>query len=246
MKRKNLLPEPTRLSSWKEESDVLSRYVRMKAELLSELSILEAGCGSSWRLDMQGIQYVLMGVDIDQACLDLRVSQRRDLDIAIQGDLRTVSLAEGYYDVIYCSNVLEHIDGAQIVLNNFIRWLKSGGSLLLLIPNRDSAKGFITRVTPFWFHILFYRFVRGDRNAGKPGHAPFKTHFDEVVSRQGIYAYCEDHGLEIKAEYSAGHGRKVRLFFNTMSRLVNWFVHLSSFGKLSKAYADMINIIEKP
>jgi SAM-dependent methyltransferase len=246
MRWKNPLPIPEKLCFGKEKLGTLSGYIRKKAELHTELNILEAGCGTKWGLDLQGVRYVLTGVDIDKACLDIRVNLRDDLDIAIHGDLCTVSLADGQYDVIYCSNVLEHIDGAETVLNNFIRWLRPGGTLLLLIPNRESARGFVTRVTPFWFHVLFHRYVRGRRSAGKLGCGPFKTYFDEVVGRQGIHAYCEKHGLEIKAEYSVGHGRKTRSSFTAMSRLICGVVHLASFGRLSKEHANMIYIIEKP
>jgi SAM-dependent methyltransferase len=243
---KSPLPNPEKLCFGKEKIDTLSSYVRGKSELHTELNILEAGCGTKWWLDLRGVQYILTGVDIDQAALDIRMNQTDDLDIAIHGDLRTVSLADGEYDVIYCSNVLEHVDGAETVLTNFVRWLKPGGILLLSIPNRESARGFVTRVTPFWFHVLFYRYIRGRRNAGKPGYPPFKTYFDKVVGRQGIYAYCEKHGLEIRAEYSARPSRKTRSFLSTMSRLICGVVHLASFGKLSKEHANMTYIIEMP
>ncbi|MGH9955766.1 MAG: methyltransferase domain-containing protein, partial [Pyrinomonadaceae bacterium] len=75
--------------------------------------------------------------------------------------------------VIYNSFVLEHIEDASQVLQNSTRWLKPGGIVVLKIPDPDSVCGFITRVTPHWFHVFYYRYLLGARNAGKPGYAPY-------------------------------------------------------------------------
>ena len=53
------------------------------------------------------------------------------------------------YDVIYYSYVLEHVEGAERVLKNFVRWMKRGGIIILRFPKRDSARGILTLVTPF-------------------------------------------------------------------------------------------------
>jgi 2-polyprenyl-3-methyl-5-hydroxy-6-metoxy-1,4-benzoquinol methylase len=75
------------------------------------LEILEAGCGRRWPHELK-MQYRLTGVDTDAEALKARVEQRKDLDVAILGDIRTVDLPESSYDVVYCGWVLEHISGA--------------------------------------------------------------------------------------------------------------------------------------
>lgn len=80
------------------------------------LDILEAGCGSRWGIDLAGVEYTLTGVDICERDLEIRRNEIKDLDLAIVGDLRTVSLEENAYDIIYNSFVLEHVDGAEQVL----------------------------------------------------------------------------------------------------------------------------------
>jgi SAM-dependent methyltransferase len=234
-----------RLASWKEERDAIERLVRRKAQSVGALNILEAGCGTSWGLNLQGVQYTLTGVDIDKAALDIRVDLTKDIDHAILGDLRSVVLEPAQFDVIYNSYVLEHVDGAELVLSNFARWLKPGGVLILIIPNRDSVKGWITRVTPFWVHVVFKKYVQGEATAGKPGHAPFPTLFDEVVSRHGIYDFCERHGFIVKEEYSVGHGRPVKPVFLYVSRLIVWVVQCASFGTLTATHSDLMYVLEK-
>jgi SAM-dependent methyltransferase len=241
------LPKPHQLGSWVEEMATMANHIKQKAVVSnSGLNILEAGCGTMWAIDLEGIQYTLTGVDIDKNALEIRKNQQRDLDVAILGDLLNVNLGESEYDVIYNSYVLEHINGAEAVLENFVRWLKPGGILILRIPNRDSARGFLTRITPFWFHILYAKYILGDKNAGKPGRAPFPTFFDKVVSRKGIYGFCKKHGLLMKVEYGGGSGRKAHPVFMFLSNLIVWTLHLASFTRLSVKHAILIYVIEKP
>src|SRR5690606_33965359 len=132
-------------------------------------SILEAGCGNSWQLKLPGVKYVLTGVDLNEDALRIRKCERKDLDGVIHGDLRTVALDADQYDVIYNSFVLEHVQQAEHVLSNFCRWLKPGGILILRIPDPKSVYGFLSRLTPFWFHVFYKRFIAGIKTAGKPG-----------------------------------------------------------------------------
>lgn len=237
--------KPQQLSSWVVEMESMASHVKQKALSGGALNILEAGCGTMWGLDLGDVQYTLTGVDIDKNALEIRKNRPKDLDICILGDLRSVRLEENEYDVIYNSYVLEHIDGAEGVLENCLRWLKPGGILILRIPNRDSARGFLTRITPFWFHVLHSKYILGFKDAGKPGHAPFPTFFDKVVSRKGIYEFCKKHGLVIKAEYIGGAGRGNLRIYSFLSNLIGWILYLASFTRLSAKEAILIYVIEK-
>jgi SAM-dependent methyltransferase len=234
-----------KLGSWKEERQTIERIIRGRARALGNLSILEAGCGTGWGLDLEGVQYTLTGVDINKDALDIRVGTAKDIDHAILGDLRSIALEAAQFDLIYNSYVLEHVEGAEQVLTNFALWLKPGGVLILIVPNRDSVKGFIARVTPFWVHVFFKKYVQGEATAGKPGHAPFPTIFDDVVSRQGIYDFCARHRLAVKAEYSVGHGRAERPMFRYVSRIIVWSVRLASLGTLTATHNDLMYVLEK-
>jgi 2-polyprenyl-3-methyl-5-hydroxy-6-metoxy-1,4-benzoquinol methylase len=84
-------------------------------------------------------------VDIDVHALERRKTKVRDVDEVRVGDLRTPTLfAPASFDVIYNSFVLEHIDGAEQVLDHFLSWLVPGGLLILRVPDRDSVYGFLS------------------------------------------------------------------------------------------------------
>ena len=234
-----------KLESWEVERLKLSEHFKVIAANKASLEILEAGCGTRWFIELNGIEYILTGLDADEGALEARKSILNDLDVAILGDLRTAELPEEKYDIIFSSNVLEHIKGAREVLDNFVRWTKPGGFIILLIPNGDSAKGFLTKITPHWFHVVYIRYFQGRKTAGQPGYGPFPTFFDPEVSLRGIRAYCDVNPLAIRAEYSIGHGRIGNWIKKIISGTITWGLHLVSFGKLTAQHPDLIFVIEK-
>jgi SAM-dependent methyltransferase len=223
----------------------MEKYIRQRAMDRSPLHILEAGCGQFWFLDLKGIQFTLTGVDIDKDALELRRRRYNDLSETIVGDLRFIDLEKSRYDVIYSSYVLEHIDGVERVLGKFSNWLKPGGLLILRIPDSDSVKGFVTRITPFWFHRFFAKYIVRFPGAGTPGFGPYPTFHDPIVSREGIQEYCRNSHFIIKEEY--GHGSSLvgkgvtRFLIYLLARSIS----LLSLGKLAWEHADLTYILEK-
>jgi SAM-dependent methyltransferase len=247
MKWTGALPEPMLLRSGREERQAICRHIRHYAEGRGALKILDAGCGQ-WRWPcLLAIPGTLNGIDIDEEALAFRQAGRVGLDRAILGDLRTVILEEESYDAIVCRHVLEHVAGAERVLEAFVSWLRPGGIIALAIPNRDSVHGFLTRITPFRFHAVCRRHVLGLEHAGQPGHGPSPKVFDRVVSRKGVWRFCQRHGLTIRAEYASGTklnkqgSRAVRILVSALK----WAVHLASLRTLNMLHAGLLYIIEK-
>lgn len=225
---------------------VFEHAIRQKAAQ-NPVRILEAGCGNKWPLDLTGLSYRLTGVDVDKHALEIRKTKVRDLDEIMVGDLRTAGLfPEATFDVIYSSFVLEHVDGAERVLDNFFRWLAPGGLLIVRIPDRDSVYGFITRITPFWAHVLYKRHVQGVRNAGTPGFDPYPTYYDDVVSRVGLHRYCGKHGWTIKYESGFAGYLPTRVLVGLLVRSFVRVVAAVSLGRLEWRYNNITLVIEKP
>lgn len=210
------------------------------------IRVVEAGCGRKWALDLSGLDVRLVGVDINARSLEIRQETEGDLDEAIVGDLRTVDVGAESADVVYSSFVLEHVEGAEQVLDRCVEWLRPGGLLLLRVPDRDSVFGFITRVTPFWFHVFYRRRIRRNLHAGHAGYGPFPTVYDRVVSRRGLRAFARRRGLRVVGEYGSnawlgGFGRKARLV-DACVRIVA----MLSFGKLAADHNNLVFVLEKP
>ncbi len=207
-----------------------------------ELRLLEAGCGQRWELDMGDIPYYLIGIDQSAEALQLRKERQQDLDEAIVGDLSTTEMPSSSFDIIYSSYVLEHVAGAQRVLENFTRWLKPGGLMVLRIPDADCAYGFLAKTTPFWMHVLIKR-AMGHPNAGKPGYDPFPTYYDGVVSLRGMRAFCQAHGLRVLSEYSYGFRRFRPLY--PFGHVAIKSVGLLSGGRIASDRSDLLYVLQK-
>ena len=210
----------------------------------STLQILEAGCGQAWWTNLNDIPYFLTGLDCDKDALEIRRSRHGDLDDMIVGDLRDADIPDSKFDVIYCAFVLEHIQESETVLKNFLRWLKPGGIAIVQIPDPDSVSGFITRITPHWFHVWVLKNLFGDPNAGKPGHGPYPTFYTNVLSQSGMYKFCELNGFTIieEARTQRYYGLEVRrLIFTSITRLIGFL----SIGLLHGEYDNSLYILEK-
>ncbi|MBN1908670.1 MAG: class I SAM-dependent methyltransferase [Pirellulales bacterium] len=241
----NGMPELAHVDSWEAEFETLSERVREMPGGDGVLRILEAGCGCEWALDLGDRAYHLTGVDIDKDAMEIRQRERGDLHEAIVGDLCTVELPENHFDVIYNSYVLEHIAGADRVLENFLRWLKPGGLLVLRIPDRDSVYGFLTRVTPLWVHVLYKRLVVGFHEAGTAGMGPFPTVYEQVVSRDGIRRWCAEHDVAITTEFGTNHYMKEAGLLALPLRALVGTLRFLSFGRLAADHNNLTYVLQR-
>jgi SAM-dependent methyltransferase len=237
--------KPTLLDASK-KVPLLNEFVKRQSGDDTAIDILEAGCGQRWLLKLDGKNYFLTGVDLDKDALEIRKTVRKDLHEAIHGDLRTIAFDNRRFDVVYSAFVLEHISGAEDVLTRMTGWLKPNGLIIIEIPDPQSVKGLITRLSPHWFHVFYYRFILGIKTAGHPGHGPYKTYFDRVVSRRGIREFCARNGLQVEAEFAfATDGPKnpmMRKLVATATKIVN----VLTLGLFSDKHADLLYVLRRP
>jgi SAM-dependent methyltransferase len=158
------------------------------------IAIYEAGGGSSSFLpvDVLSRSHVTV-VDIDED----QVRNNTYADQAILGDVQTYRFAPETVDVVICYNVIEHLPDVEAALLNFRDALKPGGMILIGAPNPHSLSGVVTKYSPHWFHVWFYRNIRGIKNAGQPGEPPFPTFFHPLVTLAKLEAFAATHGLEM-------------------------------------------------
>lgn len=233
------------LKRYEDELALLEHHLVAQARPGQTLQVLEAGCGREWYFRMDGVQYELTGIDLDESALRARREISKDLTRGIVGDLRTAQLPAESFDVVYNAFVLEHVHGAEQVLKNFVRWLKPGGLLVIRVPDRDGVQGFLARMTPHFFHVWYYRWAWKMKDAGKPGFAPYPTVYDDVISRSGLLSFCRENGLVPVEEigvgsYSRGHGVLARI-----TPLVARIISLATFGKVHDRYVDRSLVARK-
>jgi len=156
--------------------------------------IYEAGGGSvSWLPStiMNGTDVTV--VDIDEG----QLQRNKYAATKILGDIQTHAFPEGSFELVVCYNVVEHLTAPDEAVRQFFHALVPGGLVFIGAPNPVSFSGWVTKVTPHWFHVLFYRYVLGYKNAGQPGTAPFPTIFHPVVSPVALVKFCRDLGFNV-------------------------------------------------
>src|SRR6056297_204926 len=77
---------------------LIENRIRERAQTASRLEILEAGCGRAWPFDLSGIDYHITGIDLDGDALEVRRNTRKDLDVAVVGDLQNASFPPRSFD----------------------------------------------------------------------------------------------------------------------------------------------------
>lgn len=191
----------------KAERAIMLRAIKASA-IDGKVKLLEAGCGQKWGLIPDGIELHITGVDLDADALRIRQQTRNDLQVAVVGDLHDVVLPKSTYDVVYCSYVLEHVHDAEIILDRMVAALRPGGRFILRVPDGKSVFGWFAKNTPHRTHVWFKKYVERFPDAGKPGHAPYPTVYDPVVSAKGLTDWAGRVGIEIEQSFASNHFMK--------------------------------------
>jgi SAM-dependent methyltransferase len=98
--------------------------------------ILDVGCASgrtSAFCKRLGVEE-LVGIEIDPRAASIA---RRHLDAVILGDAATVELPhpDEHFDMLWFTDVLEHLVDPWATLRRYLRWLRPGGRVLVVLPN---------------------------------------------------------------------------------------------------------------
>jgi SAM-dependent methyltransferase len=213
----------------------------------TRLAIYEAGGGSTSFLPLDVLRRAhVTVVDIDE-------DQIRNNDYAqetILGDVQSHRFDPGSFDLVICYNVIEHLPDVEAALLRFCESLKQGGLILIGAPNPKSLSGVVTKYSPHWFHVWFYRHVRGDRKAGLPGQAPFPTFFHPLVTLSRLEAFAAAHGLQMiyRKEYESPRYPEMRARKPAFAALIDAAASVMNFllpGKSDVRHGDYHVILRK-
>jgi SAM-dependent methyltransferase len=161
------------------------------------LSIYEAGGGSTSFLPPSLLARAdVTVVDIDKE----QLANNSYAQHKILGDVQTYRFPRDSFDLIICYNVIEHLPDVEATLRRFCESLRSGGVILLGAPNPASLSGVVTKFSPHWFHVWYYRSIRGLKNAGQPGQAPFPVYYHPLVSIDRLKNFARSQDLEVLFE----------------------------------------------
>jgi SAM-dependent methyltransferase len=184
-------------------NDLVSRYFRSRP-----VAMLEAGGGSHSKIDLSELDVSgITTLDISPEALAMNTYA----DEKILGDLQEWQPGR-QWNLVVVFNVLEHIPHADRAIDTLAQACAPDGLIVVGGPVARAFSGLVTSFTPHWFHVFFYRFALGKADAGKPGHAPFLTHFHPASQPDKLEAFLQSRGFDcvFRAAYEGNVYRQMR------------------------------------
>ena len=184
-------------------------------------TVLDIGAGRGRILEMnfKGLCKKIYGLDPDEGIFSNRI-----IDEAHQGLGDSMPFFDDdYFDLIFCDNVLEHVENPTLFYREVGRVLKKGGFLLSKTPNKHHYMPLIASCTPVSFH-KFYNKLRG-----REYEDTFPT-FYRANSKSAYKKFARINNLNlVSADFYSGRPEYLRIFFVTYifgiiyERMVNFF-----------------------
>jgi SAM-dependent methyltransferase len=209
--------------------------------------IYEAGGGSASVLPLSSLDNrTILVVDIDET----QLRNNSYADTKILGDIQTYEFAPNSFDLVVCYNVIEHLAAADQAVRQFHHALAPEGLLFIGAPNPESFFGFVTKYSPHWFHVWFYRVILRRKNAGMPGQVPFRTVYHPIVSPKALLEFCAQVGLEpiyfnlyIGSNYTSV--RETRPIIGWLLNFALGVMNALTLGRLHLAHSDYHVVLQK-
>jgi len=183
---------------------------------------LDAGCGSGtltrW---LAGRGAEATGVDgapgMVRVAKEMAQSQGYEDSMQFQvANVGALPFADGAFDGVLCSSVLEYADVPEDYLKEIARVTKPGGSLLISVPNAESVVRLGLRIAFTLTNMI-----------GRP-RPQYMAHSHHQYSRSQFRALLRAHGYQ--SDYTAAFG----------SGMPKWIRGRSWFGRLLVFRADKI------
>ena len=184
----------------------------------------------------------VVGVDVLQA----ERGRRPDADEHRVMDLEHVELESEEYDVVLCTNVLEHARDPLALFPAVWKALKPGGTFVFVLPNVVSLKGFLVRVTPWFIRRWFY--TRFERAA--PEERPAPTVHSLSLRPSSLRSQAASGGWKIEyfRTYEGPVQKSVRHRFGLLGwrwQLVVAFTRVVTLGFLTAEDTGIIAVLTK-
>lgn len=171
-----------------------TEYMKASVPDRRTVEILEIGGGARTHVPLANARYTV--VDLCEAAL----KRNRYASDIIVGDAQSMDYGVRRFDVVVFWNTLEHMPDPGAALLKALPALRPNGLVVVRGPELRSLKGLVTRLTPHWFHVQFYRRVLGRADAGQPGSAPYAVEHSGDASPERIVDLLGGHRCRIEFE----------------------------------------------
>jgi SAM-dependent methyltransferase len=217
------------------DDKLLRESILRRLEPNMEVLDLGAGAGRVAQMNFRGLVRRVAGLDPDS-----RVANNPYLDEAHVGRGDRLPFANERFDLVFCDNVLEHVEEPGAVLEEVARVLRPGGWFLAKTPNRTHYMTLAARCTP----TLFHRFI--NRLRGRPVADTFPTLY-RINTPSAVQQCAARCGLEV-LRVDLVEGRPEYLRFSTPTYFAGWLYErvVNITERLSRFRIVMLLELRKP
>ena len=142
--------------------------------------VLDAGCGNGTTLHLlkSAYHFDAYGVDISQTAVDL--AQRMGIEAKVADITQNIPFPDNYFDVVVCSEVLEHLISPEKALQEIWRLGKNETIFIFSVPN----------VATIWNRLSFLLgktvFDQGRFSSSEHLHFYTKNSLERLLSNNGF------------------------------------------------------------
>jgi 2-polyprenyl-3-methyl-5-hydroxy-6-metoxy-1,4-benzoquinol methylase len=128
------------------------------------VKLLDFGCGNGVLSQFfRASGYTVTAIDVSPAIVKAKQECYPEIDFRLVQPDEPVPYSDGYFDAVFCSEVIEHIYGVHFIFGELYRLLRPGGLLILTTPYHGRIKNVIVSLffferhfDPTWQHIRFW------------------------------------------------------------------------------------------
>lgn len=172
----------------------VEQYTKDKNCPPASIKILDVGCGNgtiTLPLGMYG--YNIVGIDVDED--SIAAAKKRNDFPNVFLDFTDIDTINEDFDVILCTQVLEHLEYPDKLIKKMVSRLKADGIMILTIPNGyglSEIVGRVSKVIKQIIQLLFGKSIsrRSLTTCSKTPHIQFFT-------QKRFILLCEDAGLRL-------------------------------------------------
>ncbi|XP_058819116.1 ubiquinone biosynthesis O-methyltransferase, mitochondrial-like [Topomyia yanbarensis] len=202
------------------ETGRIAKADTTKPDSLKGVRILEAGCGGGVLAeDLAQLGAYVVGVDPGKDMIDLANKHLETESVGLKNriEYHAITVEEhakkfaGTYDAVVCSEVMEHVDEKEMILEACVRCLKPGGSLFITTENQTMVAWF--------FYIILYEYILRI--------IPKKSHFyEKFVSADTVSAITSKYGCKMHRVRGFFYDRPVNSWYFIDNQDCNYGLHV--------------------